>query len=930
MRQQHHLHWALAIATALTLSGCGKKKPDETASANAPAISKEGVAAARIQLKNAVQANPKSGEARFWLGRQLLIDGDAAAATVELQRALESKYAQGLVMPMLVEAMCLSGQAQKAIDNYGDAQLPDPGQMAHLQAMLAFALALKGDMAGARQRVDRGLAVAPLSAPALLIKARLLVDANDTVAALAVLDQLLAANPTDAEAWALKGDILLRRPSGQGPAIEAYGNALKANPNHLYSQFALTSLYLSSGDVEAARKQFATIQKLAPNQLNTALFEAHLAEADGKYGRAREIHQSLLKELPENVNLLLSAGNNELNLNAPVQAESYFAKASALAPANALARRLLAQAQIRLGQAPKALVTLAPVLDSPNVGVDVLAVAAQAQMIVGDAKAADLLYTRLAKLKPADPQLRTVVATAGFGKRQDVEVFNELRLISADDKGTSADLALINAYQKRGQLDEALQALSGLQLKRPKDPIVPMVRGQILSQKGDNAGARQSLEQSLAADPGYFPAVAALSVLDLLEQKPEDARKRFTTLLKARPNHPLGLQALAELSARLGAPKAEVLKNWQAAVKAAPVNVSVRAALVEYHLRYGELEPALIAAQAAVAALPESIELLNLQARCQLRVKQVNQALASYGKVASLAPKAPQPYLNMADAYVASNDLDAAQRSVNKALELSPNLPDALIRSAQVAQLKHLPEVAMGIARTLQAKPATLVDGLMIEGQIEFNREHWDAAAVPLRKAIQVGANSRVALLLHLALVKGGKSKDAEAMSDAWLKAHPKDTAFLFYLGDQAHRSQDPTGADRLYRQALAVDPGHVQTLNNLAMLLIEQNQPGAVPIAERALSAAQDMPTVYDTLAQAYAADKNFGKAVDIQKRAVALDPDDGALRLSLAKLYLKSGAKAQAKTELENLAALGAKFSQQDEVTQLRGSLSLVLPGR
>lgn len=930
MRLQHHLPLALAIATALSVSGCGKKRPDDAARANAPAVSKEGVAAARIELKNAVQANPKSGEARFRLGAQLLADGEPGQAVVELQRALEYKHPEGLVAPMLAEALCLSGQPQKALDMFADTKLSEPGEMAHLQAMLAFALALKGDMAGARKQVERGLALAPTSGPALLIKARLQVDANDASSALVTLDTLLAAHPNDAEGWALRGDILLRKPDGQGAAMEAYSNALKANPNHLYARSALMSLHLLSGDVEAARKQFAVLKKLAPTQLNTSLFEAHLAEADGNYGRAREIHQALLKELPENVNLLLSAGNNELKLNAPVQAEAFFAKASALAPANPLARRLLAQAQIRLGQVSKGLVTLAPLLDSPNVGADVLALAAQSHLVNGDVRAADALYARLAKLKPTDPQIRTAVATAGFGKRADTDVFNELRLISADDKGTSADMALISAYQRRGQLDQALQALSGLEAKRPKDPMVRLVRGQILAQQGDNAGARQSFDQALAADPNYFPAIAALSVMDLLDQKPDDARKRFTTLLKAQPNHAMALQALAELSARQGAPKAEVLKNWQAAVKAAPTNFSVRAALVNHHLKYGELEPALIAAQSAAAALPESVEMLDLLARCQLRVRQANQALASYGKIATLDPKSPRPYLSMADVYLATDDLDAAQRNVNKALELSPELPDALGRSALLALRKRQPAVAMGIAKNLQSKPATLVEGLMIEGQVELSRDNWDAAVVPLRKALEKGAPSKAALALHLALVNAGKANDAKAMADGWLKAHPQDTAFLFYLGDQAHRGKNAAGAEQLYRRVLEIDPGHVQTLNNLAMLLMEQNKPGAAALAERALSGAMDQPTIHDTLAQAYAADKNFAKAIEVQKRAVALAPDEGLLRLSLAKLYLQSGEKAQAKTELDRLAALGTKFAQQDEVTQLRGSLTSLLPGR
>lgn len=929
MHVQHPLSLTLVIVAALAITACGKKPPDEAAKARA-AANKDSSAALRIELKNAVQANPKSAEARFRLGQKLLAEGEAAQAVVELQRALEFKHPEGQVVPLLAEALATSGQAQQAIDTFGSTQLAEPESAAHLQAMLALAAGLKGDVATARTRVDQALASAPRSAPALLMKARLQADAQDTAGGLATLQVLLAAHPADVEGWALKGDLLLRAPNGQGPALDAYTTASKANPAHVYSRSALIALHLKRGEVEAARAQYVVLKKAAPSQLNTAFVEAALAEADGNPGRAREIYQALLKDFPENINVLLSAGNVELKLDAAVQAEAMFAKASALAPGHGLARRMLAQAQIKLGQSAKALTTLAPLVESADAGADVLAMAATAHLLNGKAQAADQLYSRLAKLKPTDPQLRTVVATAGFGKRDDAEVFSELRLISSDDSGISADMALVSAFKSRGQVDQALQALLTLERKRPKDPVVPLVRGQLQAQQGNNVAARASFDKSLALDPAYFPAVAALSVMDLLDQKPDDARQRFTDLLKTQPNNPMALQALAELSARLGAPKADVFEQLQAAVRAAPNNFNIRAALINHHAKYGELEAALIAAQAAVAALPASIDMLDLLARSQLRARQANQALASYGKIASLDPKSVRPHLNMADVHLATHNLDAAQQSIDKALELSPESPDALARAAALALRRQQPAAALKIARRLQDKPMSQMEGLVVEGQIEISQQNWAPAAVALRKAIGMPGADRAAVMLHFALTSGGKASEAKAMADSWLKAHPKDTAFLFYLGDQAHRSHDSALAEQRYRQALQADPDHVQTLNNLAMLLIEQHKPGATALAERALSFSQDQATLFDTLAQALAADKQFAKALDAQKRAVAMAPESGALRLSLAKLYLQAGDKAQARTELDRLATLGPKFPQQDEVARLRSTLKSVLPGR
>ena len=71
-------------------------------------------------------------------------------------------------------------------------------------------------------------------------------------------------------------------------------------------------------------------RRRAPKDLNTAMAEGQLAFVDGQHLQAREIFQGLLRQLPENIGLLLTAGENELQLGAAQQAEGHFAKAVAL------------------------------------------------------------------------------------------------------------------------------------------------------------------------------------------------------------------------------------------------------------------------------------------------------------------------------------------------------------------------------------------------------------------------------------------------------------------------------------------------------------------------------------------------------------------------------------------------------------------------
>jgi predicted Zn-dependent protease len=63
--------------------------------------------------------------------------------------------------------------------------------------------------------------------------------------------------------------------------------------------------------------------------------------------------------------------------------------------------------------------------------------------------------------------------------------------------------------------------------------------------------------------------------------------------------------------------------------------------------------------------------------------------------------------------------------------------------------------------------------------------------------------------------------------------------------------------------------------------------------------------------------------RAIEIQRKAVELQPQDPAYRLSLARMYVDLGDKGLASRELDRLAKLGNKFPRQDEVAKLKAQL-------
>ncbi len=932
MRLQHRVILSLTVLAALVLAGCGKKPidPEMRSKAQVEKEEERDKGSARLKLKSKVQAEPKSGEARYALGAFLLAEDDAASAVIELERALEFKYSASLVVPKLAAALLQSGQSQRVAENYSDTKLDDAAATARLLATAAQAWVVQGNAKRAGEVVDRALAVDPKSAPALVMKARLVGMANDIPTALAILDKLLAEQPGNDEAWSLKGDFLLRAPGGRAAAMDAFGKALRARPDQVYAHSVLLALHLVQGDLEAAKKQFAALARVAPKSLTTALYESHIAYASGDYSRAREIHQILLRALPENINVLLAAGETEIALNGYTQAETLFAKASTLDPRNPVARHLLGQAQLKLGQAPKALLTLAPLVSEENASVEVLAMAAQAHQMNGEAKAADALFARIAKQKPTDLRLRTIVASARFGKDPDTAVFTELATIAKSDTGTFADLALINAQLRRGQLDAALTSVDALLAKQPKEPGGYQIQGRVLAQKNDAAGARKSFEKVLSMDSTSLAAVSALAALDVKDGKAESANKRLAAFVKAQPKNANAMLALAEVMSRQAVPRADVRQQIEAAVKTAPQDVNARVALISHLINIGNSDAALAAATAANVAIPENMDLLELLGRSQLRAGQPSQAITTYGKMIASFPKSARGHIGIANVYMITKQVDQARKSNSQALELIPTSAEAQAQAVVLALRSKQFGPALEMAKRMQTQRPGEATGFLVEGEVEIARSNWDAAAIALRKAVALPSPGVAPLKLHYVLTRTGKPSEAAIFADKWVKAYPQDSTFLFYLGDVAQQAGKEDEANQQYQKVLAIQPDHAVALNNLAMLHLRQKKPDALRLAERAAQGAPEDPAILDTLAQTLAAADKIPEAIKVQQRAVALAPGEGMLRLGLAKYLLKAGDKAIAKAELEKIAKLGPQFAQQDEVNSLLKSLVVSLPGR
>ncbi len=919
--------FAVAAATTLLLvvlvPGCGGDSDREHIAAAKVSLEKKDDKAAIIQLKSALQKNPQSGEARFLLGSLLLKDGDVVAAEVELRKALVANHPADIVVPDLVRAMLLQGQAKKVVDEFGNSRLDTPAAQASLQTTLAIAYAALGKPDQSQAAWGAALVADGRYAPALLLSARQKAMSQDAEGALAVVEEVLGREPANVEAWSLKGDILLYAQGKSDAALSAYRKALEVDPKFLQGHAAILTLLMRQGNLDAATKQLEQLRRFAGDLPSTAFFQAQLAYQKRDFKAARELSQQLLKRSPNNPRVLQLAGAVELELGAVSQAESYLSKALQTSPDLVSARRLLLLTYLRSGKSAKALTVLEANMGKEGVNPVLYSVAGEVYLQNGNARKAEEYFTKALKLDPENANRRIALAISHLAGGKVADGLGELIDIAASDKGVTADLALISLYQRRNELDKALAAIDKFEAKQPDKPMAANLRGRVYLAKRDSAAARKSFERALAIDPNFFAAAASLAVLDLADKKPEAAKKRFEALVAKDPKNGQALLALAELASSSGAGKDELAALLTKAVDANPTDMAPRRMLIELYLRTRDNKQALASAQNAVSAIPSSIELLYALGRAQQFSGELNQAAATFNKLIALQPLSPVPHMRLAEVQMANKESQLARQSLRKALEIVPNHLDAQRALIQMDLAAKRYSEARKIALTVQEQRPKSSEGFVFEGDIANMQKDWAGAASAYRAGLKLGASTSLAPKLHAVLVAAGKNAEADAFATAWTKDNPKDPGLQLYLGEQALGRKNYVTAEKHYLAALQVIPDNALLLNNLAWVTGQLGKPGAVEFAEKANKLAPNQPALMDTLATLLADRKEYAPAIELQKKAVAVQPTNPGLRLNLAKFYIKSGDKARAKAELEKLTALGDRLPSQAEVTSLLRSL-------
>ncbi len=362
---------ALLGAALLSLPQSGQGKDKTAAEYYEDAASRYEQAdykAATIQLKNALQLDPRLPHARLLLGLALLKQGDGAAAEEALLMAQQLGADRAATEAALAKAYLLEYRYSELLAKIS-AEGHSPETRAELLVARGHAYMELRDYARAAQEFEKAAEAQPKSAEPWSGLATLRLRQGELAEASRLAGQAVALAPPDPGAWNAKASVshALGLPE---QAIQEYGRVLEFNPQHYLARLARASLLLELGrdalavaDLDRLRAQVpyepranflyseAMTRMSAPEAALTALSEA-VAIIDAM---APEV-------LSANPPVMLVGGFADYRLKRPEKARNLLSHYLAAYPRDLNALELLATLYLEEQDPAQAIARLKPAL----------------------------------------------------------------------------------------------------------------------------------------------------------------------------------------------------------------------------------------------------------------------------------------------------------------------------------------------------------------------------------------------------------------------------------------------------------------------------------------------------------------------------------------------------------------------------------------
>lgn len=883
MRAKHYLHIFLLGCFALLLNAC---QSDEARVAELFAKAqqhheKQEIRTSVIKLKELLQIAPQHAQARWLLGKNYLLQGDASSAEKELRLAAKYKNDDNIKID-LVRAHFLLQQFEESItliDSITDPKLKEQAQILKAEAYLNLQ---KFDEA--KQLFSQVFTQPENASQAHYGLALLALMERDSNKAEAQLEYALQQNPKNYLAYKKLGELYLYKREFK-QAIKAFENSMQHAQNWQKNllRMELARTYLAMNDLDAAEKILGQIDKKFAAHPTAQYQKALIALRRGKHDEAEQTVLKVLAKYPKHYQSMLLLGILKYGKGELEQAQDNFQKFIQANPQNLYARKLLANLLLKRKNA-SAVIDLFSNIKSANSDFQINALLGSAYLMLGKTETANQYYEQATKLAPDNQTLRTFLAVSQFASGDVDTAVTELEnIIEIDPNTLRADILLIQIHLRQHQYEKAIKAAQEFIKNKPDSPIAHTLLGTAYAGNQQYKAAYGEFAKANQINPEYLPAILNLAKLELKDHKDAAAKQRLQKALQKNPGNETLHVTLAKI-AILEKDKATVEKQLREAIDKNPQALESRLLLGAYYLAEHKLNEATTLAKEAYKINNKLPQVVRFYSQIQNRLGNYAESEKLLQELARLSPDTPAVYVELASVQLRTNKRDDARDSLQTALKLSQNkhaVATMLLGRLDVAENKLA--AATQRASQLQKQFPELPGGLVLQGDVYMARSDAKAAIQAYLKAKKINEYPDLVLRLHNAYLKYGDEKSAINILKNWLQKNPADIQSRIALATTYERTKNSAAAQKEYEAVIEHAPNHPVALNNLAWMYFQQKNPKALALAERALQSAPNSAAILDTVGWIQVQSDQRENGIRLLRKAVQLAPNNKEIKQHL-----------------------------------------------
>ncbi len=892
------------------------------------AVAAGDLPAARLQLRNAVKADPASGEAHYLLGTVNLQLGDPAAAEKEAQDAKDNGYPAAPALGLLASAYLQEGRARDLLrDVPADTTTPELAALTLVARGRAQMLLDHPDLAASA--FAEAQRAAPASPAPLLGQARLGLQRRDLPAAAQALEAALTLDPASPEALQLQSALLAQKPDQAG-AIAAADKAVAAAPGQFAYRLDRAGLLLEFNQNDPAKADVAAVLALSPGNARALYYRAVLLMRAGDFAGANTILDQLSSFVSQFPGAYLIEAVVKQQVGQTEQALDAAARYAARNPSDARGPILLAQLQLAAKHPDQALELLAPLAAAQTTLPQVYELRGAADNLLGRPQDALAEYQKALAISPDNARLLAQAGATELVLHQTEGAASLLnRSVGIAPAQTQTEALLTAALIGAGKPDEAQKAVNRLKAQGGSTELVGMLSGEIQLSRFDLDGARSTFEAVLRDHADSIPARLDLIRVAVLQGRSDDAAKLDAEVLAKDPGREAVVNQAVDTALRANEP-ADAIAVLERAHAAVPANPRFTVRLASLETANGDPQRALALVTSAgvgkapgTAAAATDIAMLLVQAQADLALKQPDAAEIALRKALAANPRLTVATLQLSRMKLDAKDPAGARQVVQDALVADPQ--DQQLLAALVtldAQGGGVP-AATAAATKLAQNPAYQPASLVLPGDVAMAAKQFDAAAAAYAAPLKSNPSPVLATRLAMAQFAGGHPDSAAQGLRNWLAKHPGDLDVEQPLSDLDIAARRLDSAKTLLTDILAKRPADARALNNLAWVDQQAHDPQATVLAQRAYQLAPS-PQTADTWGYILATDGGGDHGVGLLSQAVRQAPSDPGIKYHLAVAYQAAGQGDKAAALLTPLVAAPGEFPDKAKAQELLGSLS------